>query len=824
MSEPLEGLQVERKDKEQALVDVIRRAAAEEGAEPGVGWREVRLGAEVFELPLLGRSIRRAESLGTVRFDDELVERLWHQGETEALQTAREHIAHARVARRATTEAELHQDLASLEKLIAALPESEQPAMLDEAEPILADPNRSLRKLRKRVRQFLVALRLEDRTEEVHHQLPELRIQDLKGSIRFELRRDLSLPIAGRETTVPVVAAESGGALEEAFLTQPPAEFAEQARALLSARVEQEEQAWRTAAQEISEFVQERLQRRFYDEKTIRKILREELANLERAPEDVARAVRARVRRLDAAAKEKETVWRLAHDNNLIVYKDFFSVARRLERKLIMYVGPTNSGKTWHALNQLCEAESGVYLAPLRLLALEGQEEIEQRGRPCSYITGEERMIREGAKFVASTIEMLDPTRHVDAAVIDEIQLLADEDRGWAWTQALVGVAAKKVFMTGSADAVPLVQRIAEHLGEPVEVHQLDRFTPLEPLSAPTRIKDIKPGTAVIAFSRRNVLRYKAQLAERFKVSVIYGNLTPEVRREEARRFRSGESEVVVATDAIAMGLNLPIETVLFSTLEKWNGKEEVELTNAQMLQIGGRAGRYGKYEVGYVGCLSRRDIGRIQRVFNGTTKLPPLPEHAQVRPDGAHIDVIADGIGTTSLKKALITFQRGMTFDPPIFTPGVTEDMIELAEIVDRHQEISMADRLSLSCAPVDTRATTMMLRYQDWVGAFAQENPVHLPNLPRNFQKPHASDDQELHEAEMEAKTLTVYAWLAYRYAEIFPDLERCQEQRQVLDDFIERSLARTTMGKACRNCNRSLPASWPHKLCDECFYEGY
>ena len=818
-------LQVDKKNKEQAVSNWIQRAAREVEAEPGVGWREIRLGRLDMKIPFLGRTIERRQGLGAVHFDGELVDRMWAAGGEHAVQLARQRIAEAREAAQATAEADLQQSLDAIAALIQALPGEEQPQLIEEAAEVIEDSTRSLRKLKKRMRQYLLALKLEERKEEVALHLPELRIVDSKGAVQFQMIRKVPLEIANRTIEVPVVATANGGELEELFLTRPVGDFIDAARAELVAGLEHEESRWRDAAAKISEFAVERLQQRFYDAHRIGTILREELQDLERKqPDEVLRAVRSRIRKLDAAAKEKATVYRLAHENNLIVYKDFFSLARKVQRKLVMFVGPTNSGKTWHALNKLAEAKSGVYLAPLRLLALEGQEEIERRGPSCSYITGEERLIRPDAHFIASTIEMLDPTRFVEAAVIDEIQMLADDDRGWAWSQALVGVPAKTVIMTGSADAVPIVQKIAEHLGEELEINHLERFTPLHALPEPVRFRDIKPGTAVIAFSRRNVLKYKAQLAERHKVAVIYGNLTPEVRREEARRFRSGEAEVLVATDAIAMGLNLPIETVLFSTLEKWNGKEEVQLTESQMLQIGGRAGRFGKYEAGYVGCLSRRDNSRIQKVFTPGTHLNPLPERAQVRPDGAHIDVIAEGIGTRSLKKALEMFQRGMTFDPPIFVPGVTEDMITLADIVDNHQNVPMAERLALSCAPVDTRATNMMLRYQQWIAAYADSRPIRLPELPRNFRKPHAADDRELQESEMEAKTLTVYAWLAYRFPEVFPDLAQCQEQRQELDDFIERSLARTAAGRQCRNCHKALPAGFQHRLCDECYYEGF
>src|SRR5690606_5973336 len=266
-----------------------------------------------------------------------------------------------------------------------------------------------------------------------------------------------------------------------------------------------------------------------------------------------------RIGPLDREAEQRERVRALVEERGLIAYRDYFPTARALKRELILYAGPTNSGKTWRALNDLVAGESGAYLAPLRLLALEGQEEIEKRGRESSFLTGEERDIREGAKFIASTIEMMDPHRVVDTVVIDEVQLLTDRDRGWAWCQALVGAPARRVIMTGSPDAIPLVRAMAEYLGEPLTVHELERHVPIEGLSHPLTLDDVEPGTAVIAFTRRDVLSLKQELESKHRVAVIYGNLTPEVRREEARRFRSGEAQVLVSTDAIAMGLNLPI-------------------------------------------------------------------------------------------------------------------------------------------------------------------------------------------------------------------------------------------------------------------------
>ncbi|MDP3331971.1 MAG: hypothetical protein Q8S55_08265, partial [Methylococcaceae bacterium] len=124
-------------------------------------------------------------------------------------------------------------------------------------------------------------------------------------------------------------------------------------------------------------------------------------------------------------------------------FVESFTLARLLKRHHHFYLGPTNSGKTHHALIALQNAESGVYLAPLRLLAMEIRDRLVATGVPCNLITGEERVMMDGARHTASTIEMMNPGKSVEVAIIDEIQMLQDPERGSAWTAALIGVPAK---------------------------------------------------------------------------------------------------------------------------------------------------------------------------------------------------------------------------------------------------------------------------------------------------------------------------------------------------------------------------------------------
>ena len=256
------------------------------------------------------------------------------------------------------------------------------------------------------------------------------------------------------------------------------------------------------------------------------------------------------------AARTKESI-------NLAEYPESFDVASRMQRKFIALLGPTNSGKTHRAMEALAKAESGVYLAPLRLLALENYERLQAarpHGKPIkvSLITGEERRIAEGSTHVASTVEMLDSKTPVEVAVIDEIQMLADRDRGAAWTAAVCGAPASTVFLVGAPEARRAIEALAERLDVPLEVHVLKRMAPLAMEPGPVRkLGNLRRGDAVIAFSRREVLMWRDMITEKgLSVATVYGNLSPEVRRAQAERFREGEADIVVGTDALAMGLN----------------------------------------------------------------------------------------------------------------------------------------------------------------------------------------------------------------------------------------------------------------------------
>ncbi len=216
-------------------------------------------------------------------------------------------------------------------------------------------------------------------------------------------------------------------------------------------------------------------------------------------------------------------------------YSNQFPLARSLQRHHHFYLGPTNSGKTYHALIALEKASSGIYLAPLRLLAMEIRDRLVAAGVPCNLITGEERVLMPGAQHTASTIEMMNPAKQVAVAVIDEIQMLQDPDRGSAWTAALIGVPASQVYICGANAVTEPCIKALESLGETYDITHTERLTPLivehESLCGKRYSKQklkskLKKGDAVIAFSRKDVLTLSARFRQwGFSVASIYGAL-----------------------------------------------------------------------------------------------------------------------------------------------------------------------------------------------------------------------------------------------------------------------------------------------------------
>jgi len=282
---------------------------------------------------------------------------------------------------------------------------------------------------------------------------------------------------------------------------------------------------------------------------------------------------------------------------------EHFTWARKAKRNFIMHVGPTNSGKTHHALRALAAARSGVYAGPLRLLAYEIWERLNlgqivplgvhvpspssdpppptfitdkliapqakinsnlAYARLTNMVTGEERkIVDEDASLLTCTIEMLSFRHQYDVGVIDEIQMIGDPERGFAWTDAVLGLCAKEIHLCGEESAVPVVRQLLQETGDSLTVKRYERLTPLsvEEQSLHGDLSKVLKGDCVVSFARSRIFEIKRKIEETsgLRCAVVYGKLPPEIRSEQAALFNDPNSgfDVIIGSDAIGMGLNL---------------------------------------------------------------------------------------------------------------------------------------------------------------------------------------------------------------------------------------------------------------------------
>jgi len=494
--------------------------------------------------------------------------------------------------------------------------------------------------------------------------------------------------------------------------------------------------------------------------------------------------------------------------------------ARSMKRQWKIFLGPTNSGKTYQAMQRLLAARSGVYLAPLRLMALEAHDTMVAQGLTCALQTGEEQRIHgEGeVTHVAATVESLNPERIWEVAVIDEAQMLADPERGWAWTQALLGVAAQTLCVCAAPEAEASLRALAQHLGEPLEIHRLSRETPLAVISQPVPLKQLTRGDALIGFSRAVVLAYRDLLRERGKtVACLYGDLGPEVRRREAARFANGEADILIATDAIGMGLNLPIRRVIFSAVDKYDGIMERPLTLAELKQIGGRAGRRGFHQAGEVRVL--QDVSfkplaaGLDRPVDAVSSRWPL----QPRPE--ELLTLAQITGMKRVPELLDCWMKCAKRLSGPWNLAPTERWRKSPWTMTLAEMAPLELQLAYGGCPVRKTIEAQVL---DWLRAHLRGERVPLPDaLIEDTLDEYDTDN--LAELERQAHLLTAYRWLSRRYPAVYLEGEALERQRTELHEAIAQALAKAGLARLCQECGTRLTllaAKKGYRKCEDCF----
>ncbi|KAB1218139.1 ATP-dependent RNA helicase SUPV3L1, mitochondrial [Morella rubra] len=345
--------------------------------------------------------------------------------------------------------------------------------------------------------------------------------------------------------------------------------------------------------------------------------------------------------------------------------------------------------------------------------------------------------------------------------------MLGCRTRGFSFTRALLGISADELHLCGDAASGPLIQEMLKVTGDEVEVQFYERLSPLVPAKVPLgSFSHIQTGDCIVTFSRREIYRLKSEIESGGKhlCSVVYGSLPPETRTRQATMFNDASSDfdVLVASDAIGMGLNLNISRIIFSTMEKFDGIEMRDLTIPEIKQIAGRAGRYGsKFPVGEVTCIDAEDLPLLHSSLNAPS--PTLEEHFLENAKLSENYFIAD-----------------------------CEETLKVAAVIDE-MPLGLHEKYLFCISPVDMGDEISSQGLTQFAKNYATKGIVRLREIftPGTLQVP--KTQAALKELESIHKVLDLYVWLSFRLEESFPDRGLASSQKAICNVLIEEFLER-------------------------------
>ncbi|CAA6665174.1 unnamed protein product [Spirodela intermedia] len=353
---------------------------------------------------------------------------------------------------------------------------------------------------------------------------------------------------------------------------------------------------------------------------------------------------------------------------------------------------------------EIHEAEKAVYCSPLRLLAMEVFDKVNATGVYCSLLTGQEHKAVPFSRHTACTVEMVSTEELYEVAVIDEIQMMADPTRGCAWTRALLGLMADEIHLCGDPSVLAMVRKLCADTGDELVEKHYQRFKPLvvEALTLRGDLRNVRAGDCIVAFSRREIFEVKLAV-EKFtphRCCVIYGALPPETRRQQAGLFNEegNQYDVLVASDAVGMGLNLNIRRVVFYSLSKYDGEKVVPVGASQVKQIAGRAGRRGsRYPDGLVTTFQSGDlpylVDCLRRPFEEVKQVGLFPFFEQV-------ELFAGQFPELPFPQLLDKFRQSCRLDGAFFLSR-HDHVKKVANLLERVEGLSLVDRFNFCLPP---------------------------------------------------------------------------------------------------------------------------
>ncbi|OAX79974.1 hypothetical protein ACJ72_05705 [Emergomyces africanus] len=508
---------------------------------------------------------------------------------------------------------------------------------------------------------------------------------------------------------------------------------------------------------------------------------------------------------------------------------EWYPAARSLHRTIHLHVGPTNSGKTYHALKRLEKAKTGFYAGPLRLLAHEIYTRLNAKGIPCGLVTGDEVRISQDQipGIFSNTVEMVPFGQDVEVGVIDEIQMIADPHRGWAWTRALLGARAHELHLCGEERVVPLIRDLAGLMGDKLEIHYYDRLNPLKAMNRSLKgnLSNLQKGDCVVAFSRVGIhgLKQDIEKATGRRAAIVYGSLPAEIRSQQADLFNdpNNDYDFLVASDAIGMGLNLSCKRIIFESVVRRLPTGLTRLTVSQVKQIGGRAGRYRpassteekvldnassdkdkESNVGFVTSLEDVDLPYIRKALN--TEPEPILS-AGLQPPDYIIKRFAEHFPPgTPFAYVLQRLHNIAQVDPNFFLSD-GQGHAEAAEAIDSIKGLSMDEKLVFLSAPTHMRDPQMNIIFKEFVRCVAENRSgdlLEIGDLPIDIlDKPVSGDKGYLATLETLHRSLVLYLWLSYRCGGVFTNRALATHVKSLTEIKMDRALTEFSANRHLR-----------------------
>jgi len=453
-------------------------------------------------------------------------------------------------------------------------------------------------------------------------------------------------------------------------------------------------------------------------------------------------------------------------------------------------------------------------------LANEVYSRLIAKGLPCALLTGEE--VRKPSDtdtyFTSCTVEMIPVNEIYDVAVIDEIQMISDPDRGQGWATALLGVQAKEVHVCGEERTVQLIENICASIGDKCIVHRYDRLSPLEAMdnSLNGDYSKLEKGDAIVAFSRMSLHALKRTIETKTgrRCAIIYGSLPPEVRVQQAALFNDPDNDYdfVVASDAIGMGLNLEIRRVILESVTKYDGSQNRLLSYPELKQIGGRAGRYKtardatagtngavkeERKVGYVTTMDRQDLQSVHRAF--AANVDDI-DAAYITPPASVVERFSTYFPKETPLSFILMRIRELASVGRMFRLHISAEKLQIADLI-QDIPLTIYDRLTFTNLPIAIKAENAVAVLRALATIIAKNGrgdlldikEIPIENLDIDYRKSQLSSMAYLHKLESLHQAINQYIWLSYRFSGMFRDQALAFHIRSLVEEKLIDTLDR-------------------------------